>query len=117
MVRPSKEVEDYVIAKTFSEQVIKTQFGGGGDNNDNNGASNNNNDGYSYTIVNPGAIGKSKNYGKDPSVPIDIVVDAVLVGATSYYLGGEKSSVLDTIDQIKDEAAKLENLSSSYRKL
>jgi len=94
---PPAEVVQFVKAKGFSEEVIVNKFGNGGA------------DGFSYTVISPGAIGKSKNYGKDPSVPLNDVVGAVLVGASAFYIG-ESSLVLDTPEKIKSQADKVQKL-------
>jgi len=88
-----KGFEDYVKAKSFSCGIVISEFGG-------------KENGVSYTLINPGKVEKSKtNYGGGASVPLDTIVDAILVGATAFYTG-EESAVLDTPEQIKAQAAK-----------
>lgn len=88
-----KGLEDYTTMKKFTQSIVTNKFKDG-------------KGGYTYTIINPGAIGSSNKYGKDPVVPLDTVVDAVMVGATAFYLD-EGSEILDDVDTIKAKAAKV----------
>ena len=90
-----KGLEAYVKAKQLSQEIVMSTF-----------KPDPRKEGMSYTIINPGAIGKSKNYGSDPSVPLETVVNAVIVGATGFYLG-ESSAVLDKVEEIKSKASKI----------
>jgi len=90
-----KGLESYVKAKQLSQQIVMNTF-----------KPDPKKEGMSYTIINPGAIGKSKNYGSDPSVPLETVVNAVVVGAIGFYLG-ESSEVLDKIEEISSKASKI----------
>jgi len=90
-----KGLESYVKAKMLSQEIVMNTF-----------KPDPKREGMSYTIINPGAIGKSKNYGSDPSVPLETIVNAVVVGATGFYLG-ESSAVLDSIEDIKSKASKI----------
>ena len=91
-----KGLESYVKAKQLSQEIVMSTF-----------KPDPTRDGLSYTIINPGAIGKSKNYGSDPSVPLETVVNAVIVGATGFYLGESSSAVLENIEEIKEKASKI----------
>jgi hypothetical protein len=90
-----KGLEAYVKSKQLSQEIVMNTF-----------KEDPKKQGMSYTIINPGAIGKSKNYGSDPAVPLETVVNAVVVGATGYYVG-ESSAVLDNVDDIKSKASKI----------
>jgi len=99
-----KGLETYVKTKEFSQSLITNKF-----------VDDDKTLKYSYTIINPGAIGKSKNYGTDPSVPLKTVVDAVTVGALAYYLD-EKPEILNSVDEIKAKAQKIDKVNQSYTK-
>lgn len=99
-----KGLETYVKTKEFSQSTITNKF-----------VDTDKTLKYSYTIINPGAIGKSKNYGTDPSVPLKTVVDAVTVGALAYYLD-EQPEILNSIDEIKAKAQKIDKVNQSYTK-
>jgi hypothetical protein len=90
-----KGLESYVKAKQLSQEIVMNTF-----------KPDPKREGMSYTIINPGAIGKSKNYGSDPSVPLETIVNAVVVGATGFYLG-ESSAVLDSVEDINSKASKI----------
>jgi len=99
-----KGLESYVKAKQLSQEVVMNTF-----------KPDPKKDGMGYTIINPGAIGKSKNYGSDPAVPLDAIVNAVVVGATGFYLG-EASEVIESVDDINKKAAKISKLKELKKK-
>lgn len=103
-VKTPENLEVYVKTKEFTQKVIENKFV-----DDDKSLK------YSYTIINPGAIGKSKNYGSDPTVPLKTVVDAVTVGALGYYLD-EQPEILNSIDAIKAKAKKIEKVNQSFVK-
>ena len=90
-----KGLEAYVKAKQLSQEIVVSTF-----------KPDPKKEGMSYTIINPGAIGKAKNYGSDPSVPLETIANAVVVGATGFYLG-ESSSVLENVEEIKKKASQI----------
>lgn len=90
-----KGLELYVKAKQLSQDIVTNTF-----------KPDPVKEGMSYTIINPGAIGTSKNYGSDPSVPLETIVNAVIVGATGFYLS-ESSEILEKVDEISSKASKI----------
>jgi len=88
-------LEDYVRANELSEGIIAAKFGSNG---------------LSYTIVNPGEIEKvPKKYSAGAPIPLDTVVNALVVGATGFYIG-EESAILNNLEDIKQKAAKFEKV-------
>ena len=93
-----KGLEIYVKVKQLSQEIVMSLF-----------KADSVKEGMSYTILNPGAIGKSKNYESDPSVPLETIVNAVIVGATGFYLG-ESSEILEKVDGIIKKASNIEKV-------
>jgi len=88
-VKKDKALTEYLSGKDFSDEAIKMNFGGSG---------------YSFTIIEPGAVGKNKPVAKGGKpIPLETISAAAVVGAL-----GLEGSVLDTVDKIKQAASRLD---------
>lgn len=90
-VKTPPELKTYVQSKTFAENIVKSKFGGSKDGGDEN-------EDYTYTLLNPGAVGNAKNYSKDKSVPLDVIADAISVASSSFYLKDLKLGSMEVSD-------------------
>merc|ERR1719162_1258813 len=88
-VKKDSALKAYLSGKDFSDEAITKNFGDSG---------------YSFTIIEPGAVGKNKPVAKGgKAIPLETISAAAVVGAL-----GLEGSVLDTVDKIKKAASRLD---------
>jgi len=94
---PPKGLEIYVKANAIAEGIIKSEFS---------------DKDFTYTILSPGAIGDSKNYGKDKAVASKTMAEAITVAATGFYLGlsSLEADSADKITELAGSVNKVKNL-------